>query len=595
MEESILMWNRLESSLRNENQLDNALRFEIRDALWMLTRQWQFGEFEGEDAGTAAFVRISGQQSPIKALGPSSSPLQEFDFTQSPFEVPIERDHAKPDVTDRLEIGRHWERLLKLRLPAATSKTVIQQFRNNSRFQFSTKLPENADRAHQFQHAQKHSDESRVLLLESLASGRALDGYALLEELSSGKAASVFLPAPNSQVDSVGTEFMRWYDRVFSQNFHRSKVWNPNHLEYQPAIAFNGSAGQQHTLQKEEYFGDGIEWHGFAIQGPSQNPPPPASATPTLLEATVIPSGIRFRGMPSPRLWEIEDGQVDFGSITAANTELSKMLFAEFGLVYGNDWLVAPFQFSMGHMCRISKMVVTDVFGKENVLEEIVPNEDWAFFQGAASENGKRWLFLAGGNALIEESKPVEKVSFLRDEMANMVWGVEEIISDPYGGGRDGEKAAKQTAQLVKSLNPVKSDREGKLPSEGWSYKAGTLMAENRIPFIPVKLDNIQSQALGKRTVILQRAATPRVSDDFVPVRIRPRTNLLGYNGKEEDQKPDPLFIFEEEIPRTGVELSLVWKRVRWFDGQTKTWLARKKQVGKGEIDANFKFDQLKK
>ncbi len=69
MEESILVWNRLEGSLRNENQLDNALRFEIRDALWMLTRQWQFGELDAEDAATAAFVQINGQQSPVIAAG----------------------------------------------------------------------------------------------------------------------------------------------------------------------------------------------------------------------------------------------------------------------------------------------------------------------------------------------------------------------------------------------------------------------------------------------------------------------------------------------------------------------------------------------
>jgi hypothetical protein len=100
---------------------------------------------------------------------------------------------------------------------------------------------------------------------------------------------------------------------------------------------------------------------------------------------------------------------------------------------------------------------------------------------------------------------------------------------------------------------------------------------------------------LGKRTVVLQRAATPRVADGFTPVRIRPRSRLLGNNGKAENEQPDPLLIFEEEIPRTGMELSLVWKRARWFNGQTFTWLAKKKKVGKGEIDANFRFDTLKK
>jgi hypothetical protein len=78
-------------------------------------------------------------------------------------------------------------------------------------------------------------------------------------------------------------------------------------------------------------------------------------------------------------------------------------------------------------------------------------------------------------------------------------------------------------------------------------------------------------------------------------VRIRPRSTLLGYDGKQDSKRPAPLFIFEEEIPRSGAALYLVWKRVRWFNGQTHTWLARKKSIGTGEVDANFRFDFLNK
>ena len=72
-----LLWNRLESSLRHENQLENALCFEIRAALWMLTRQWQFGELDGEDAGSAAYASINGEQSPIKGIGSGTKQMQE--------------------------------------------------------------------------------------------------------------------------------------------------------------------------------------------------------------------------------------------------------------------------------------------------------------------------------------------------------------------------------------------------------------------------------------------------------------------------------------------------------------------------------------
>lgn len=291
----------------------------------------------------------------------------------------------------------------------------------------------------------------------------------------------------------------------------------------------------------------------------------------------------------------MEDSQVDFGSIRAASTELSKMIFAEFGLVYGNDWLVAPVSFPLGSICRIKELVVTDNFGKISQLSEIVPDTNWGFFQSRVEVNGARWLFLSGSTGFIEEGKPVEKVSFLRDEMANLVWGVEDLIASPYGGSRDAGKLAKMTSQLVNSLYTQQETGEGKDSGEDWKYKAGTLMAENRIPFIPAAVEQTQAAKFERRTVVLQRAATPRVSDDFEPVRIRPRSRLLGYNGKPEDQKPDPLFIFEEEIPRSGIELALVWKRTRWFNGQTRVWLSRRKSVGRGEIDANFRFDTLRK
>lgn len=52
-----LMWNRLEGRPRTYN-FDRAMRAEVRDALWMLTKQWQMGEFQGDDAGSPVFAKI---------------------------------------------------------------------------------------------------------------------------------------------------------------------------------------------------------------------------------------------------------------------------------------------------------------------------------------------------------------------------------------------------------------------------------------------------------------------------------------------------------------------------------------------------------
>ncbi|MGH9175428.1 MAG: hypothetical protein ACRD1H_13775, partial [Vicinamibacterales bacterium] len=48
-EPSITAYNRLEARARTED-FERSLRAEVRDPLWMLTRQWQMGELEAEDA-----------------------------------------------------------------------------------------------------------------------------------------------------------------------------------------------------------------------------------------------------------------------------------------------------------------------------------------------------------------------------------------------------------------------------------------------------------------------------------------------------------------------------------------------------------------
>ena len=51
-------WNRLEGRPRSAD-FERSLRAEVRDPVWFLTRQWQFGEFEGEDAGSPIDARLA--------------------------------------------------------------------------------------------------------------------------------------------------------------------------------------------------------------------------------------------------------------------------------------------------------------------------------------------------------------------------------------------------------------------------------------------------------------------------------------------------------------------------------------------------------
>ena len=48
----MVSWNRLSARPRAKD-FDESLKSRISDPLWFLSRQWQWGEFKGEDTGTA--------------------------------------------------------------------------------------------------------------------------------------------------------------------------------------------------------------------------------------------------------------------------------------------------------------------------------------------------------------------------------------------------------------------------------------------------------------------------------------------------------------------------------------------------------------
>ena len=48
---SITSWMRLEPRSRNP-EMNTSLQARIYDPLWLLARQWQLGEFQGEDNGS---------------------------------------------------------------------------------------------------------------------------------------------------------------------------------------------------------------------------------------------------------------------------------------------------------------------------------------------------------------------------------------------------------------------------------------------------------------------------------------------------------------------------------------------------------------
>ena len=86
------------------NDLQRSLAAEIRDPLWFLTRQWQVGEFSGEDTGSVAFAEYAGSVSRM--------PRWKHDSTEVSLDskVPLERQTLRepfePDIGTQVELGQ---------------------------------------------------------------------------------------------------------------------------------------------------------------------------------------------------------------------------------------------------------------------------------------------------------------------------------------------------------------------------------------------------------------------------------------------------------------------------------------------------------
>jgi hypothetical protein len=189
------------------------------------------------------------------------------------------------------------------------------------------------------------------------------------------------------------------------------------------------------------------------------------------------------------------------------------------------------------------------------------------------------------------QSGPREEVALIRDEVANMVWGVETTVALPSGESKPGREAALEMRAFFERDLERRLGHPPEPPpaAEGAAirYQVMSSVPENWIPFVPVHVvgDN--------REIQLQRAAMPRVLEGDVeaPRKVRPRTALLRTG--LDDETPAAYFVHEEEVPRAGAQVSQNYQRTRWRGGRALVWLGARKQVGRGEGSSGLAFDRI--
>ncbi|MCC7205944.1 MAG: hypothetical protein IT323_01470 [Anaerolineae bacterium] len=584
----LLSFDRLEPRARTAT-FDRSLRAEVRDALWMLTRQWQFGEFQGEDAASPVFSQVEVETTRITRYAVRAQPAVAYD-PALPLEVRVEREPVldrapgRIDLLLRLQMGQHWLRLL--RHPSfAIAGDYAPLFRAAFPVQRAPDDVPNAELA---------SNRAAWQLNHALA-GRGVDGGALYAALRGGALAEdaaadglSVAPADRAAVALAAQAFLDHFAALFVQpDGPADDAWASEHLEYQFAVAAPTPQGRL-TLTADEYAQGHLDWYSFDIDPARDLVDAPGAVIDddviTREKLTFLPVPVRFSGMPGVRWWEFEDGRTDFGEIRPDKTDIAKLLLAEFGLIYGNDWSVIPYVVPVGSLCTVRGLAVTDTFGERTLIRPAGrgPEQDWHNFRmftlstrGDPSQADTR-LFLPPSIGKELEGPPIEQATFLRDEMANMVWAVESILPNDRLGGMNGYEAALALADYLSRRLPA-PPQPPLLPNDALiRYLVGTVVPENWIPFIPVHVGG------SNRAIQLQRARMVTALLDH------PRGEVLrpGAPGS-------PYFIHEEEVPRAGAIVTRAFQRVRHVDGRTHLWLARRKRAGRGEGSSGLKFDQI--
>ena len=584
---TITLWNRLEGRPRRA-EFDRALRAEVRDALWMLSKQWQIGEFIADDAGSPVLAKLRMRRAPVTKYKAGEGPVQPFE-PDVPLEAKAEQrriqwtwNEQKMRFDLRAQLGRRWNRML--------ADAGLGVYRQKYRSKYPFTLPAQ-DEAAEYVYAHPQAWQQYAAL-----AGRAVDGGDLYVHISGGGRASdgiaLNTPADGGTLDGVGTALVVWFDAMYYQP-NADAAWKPPYLEYQFACSVPGPSGEQ-VLTADEYPGGDTEWYAFDRKGdPLGGAQDPGEVVNV---STFIPTPIAFQGMPDPRWWSLEDRKTDFGAVKPSTTDLAQLLLMEFALVYADDWFVVPFRLPAATLAQVDGMAVTNTFGERFWITPggTGPEQDWhrwSMFQlSGGSDNrspGVSGLFIPPSAATLLDGEPFEEVEMVRDEVANMVWAVERMVPSLTGRGRFGKEEAHEThsyhTRLVAAGAPAPPEYAAPI-----AYLAMTEVPEHFIPFVPVHVPG------SNREIQLQRSRLLRIieGDPLPPSKVPPRTTLVR-QGLDDKPQPHTYFVHEEEVPRDGIRVTQRFRRTRWTNGQVYVWIGARKQTGRGERSSGLAFDTI--
>ena len=604
---SITGITRLETQPTSIN-MQAGLAAPLADPLWLLSRQWQFNEFQGEDAGTPLRIRFAVEGTRVDAFRAGADAAQPWQPVAE-HDVPIEtRVEAEPAWSTHARLrGEAGQHALRMATPAVRTALLAA-------YPLALQAPTDpdADRA--------------GLLWSTLLDHRTVDASALANELRpllDGAGALTGLPArlalggaDAGEARATLARWLAWLDGLLYEGDPANTSWQPNRMEYAFALKANDT-----RLDAAEYTDGHVDWEDFRATAtmPAGDPVQQSFAV-----ASRHPAPVRYPGMPADRYWEFEDGNVNFAGAEAGVTDLLRICVTEFALTFGNDWFLVPVRLPVGWVHRVTDFTITDNFGIPASPKAIAnPNgSQWTMYSLTADETLQNRLdhalFLPDSLDGIQEGNVLEETMLVRDEMANLAWAIEHKVQGVAGEPLDRGLEAKSLAFQQRIAF------DGVLHSPQLVYRLQTPVPANWTPLLPVR--DTPFNPGDPLTIRLARAGMkrfypePRVEvigavdpdyvefldlldgqEDFITgvdigdglrtYVFYPRGWMLRRDPLHPMPDDDTLMLEEEEVPRIGATLRRKFQYARSSDGRSWLWIGRSKTAGRGEAQSALRFD----
>ncbi len=617
--------HRLETRTRLYDVTD-ALRFRVHDPLWMLSRQWQMGEFRGNDAGTAmsvlAWVR---KMKPQKyALGKDGK-LGVITSQNRPMEPLVEEIDREITPQVRVESAVYFMDMLEeaANITAAEKKALVESFVRHPKLaldEAGLSMPRSSVEESGIA-AFTESRNTRLVRFKAACAGKIFDGYKLYQQQKPD--AIVSDPALAYKLTELLKAYRSWFGSRYCPNRGaQTTTWDTSSLGYH--FTAENDLG---VYTAEDYAGGRLSWYSFDLEKRKSG-----TTHGSVYAVKTLPTLASYPGAPNKRLWQFEDQKVFMGNSTGMQAK-GNIAFLQYATMYGNDWMLFPLKTEVGTCVEIDSIHVYDSFGVRVVVKGWAGKDD-----GPAATFGQQWQMFStapvnqespaeasAGELLFPpvlsrtlEGAPIEEVSFLRDEMANMLWGVETRLDDGCGSSLDASLLASDVQQHIdekyqdeveRARISISKDDDGKTVVKSsreaeYKYSLMNSVPLNWIPFVPQHIKTDQEKKLyqgflGGREVAFRRGVMPCyvVSEgqkgSYYPVR--PQSSILKpkrvrVNGKMGDT---PLFIDEEQIQGVGTLIVKNCQRARWIGGKTYTWMGYSKQIKHTQGVSGLEFDTL--